>query len=85
MKGINLSIFNGESLALVGSSGSGKSSLVSLILRFYDIESGSLSYDGTELKDYDLPSLRKSIGYVSQEPTLFSGTLKENIIYGLDE
>jgi ABC-type multidrug transport system fused ATPase/permease subunit len=54
-------------------------------LRFYDIESGSLTFDGLELKSYDLSSLRKSIGYVSQEPTLFSGTLKENIIYGLDD
>lgn len=60
----------------MGSSGSGKSSLISLILRFYDIDLGSLSYDGKELKDYDLSTLRKSIGYVSQEPTLFSGTLK---------
>jgi ABC-type multidrug transport system fused ATPase/permease subunit len=50
LKNINLSIYNGESLALVGSSGSGKSSIVSLILRFYDIETGSLTYDGTELK-----------------------------------
>ena len=66
LKGVNLKIFNGESLALVGASGSDKSSLISLILRFYDIDLGSLTYDGRELKDYDLSTLRRSIGYVSQ-------------------
>lgn len=73
---IDLKINRGESLALVGASGSGKSSIVSLILRFYDVTQGRIKYDEIPLVDYDLQKLRQTIGYVSQEPTLFSGTLK---------
>ena len=59
--------------------------MVSLILRFYDVTEGRIKYDGTPLVEYDLAELRQTIGYVSQEPTLFSGTLRENIEYGINE
>ena len=69
----------GESVAIVGPSGSGKSSIVNLILRFYDLNSGSIEVNGTDIKLLDFNELRQQIGFVSQEPTLFSGNLSENI------
>lgn len=66
----------GESIAIVGPSGSGKSSIVSLILRFYELTSGELKIDGRNIQDVDTASLREQIGFVSQEPTLFSGSLR---------
>lgn len=74
---------HGESIAIVGPSGSGKSSIVSLILRFYDLNEGDIIIDGKNMKEINIHSLRESIGFVSQEPTLFSGSLRENIEYGL--
>lgn len=72
-------------MAIVGSSGSGKSSIISLILRFYDLNEGELLIGGKDIKKYNLDELRHDIGLVSQEPTLFSGSLKENIEYGLKD
>jgi ATP-binding cassette, subfamily B, bacterial MsbA len=72
----------GRRVALVGPSGAGKTTLVHLLARFYDPEAGSISLDGHDLRDYDLSFLRSQVGLVLQEPTLFSGTVRENIRYG---
>jgi ATP-binding cassette subfamily B (MDR/TAP) protein 1 len=84
-KGLNLKIHANESVAIVGESGSGKSTLVNLVLRFYDPCEGEVLIDGVNVKDYNLKELRKKMGLVMQEPTLFNYTIKENILYGLDE
>jgi len=83
-KGLNLSLMEGETVALVGPSGQGKSSIVSLIERFYDITSGSIELYGEDIRKWNLKSLRSQIGLVSQEPVLFSATIAENIILGCD-
>ena len=77
---INFSIKKGETIALVGNSGGGKSTIVSLIPRLYDINSGSIEIDGIDIKNYDLDTLRNGISFVFQDIFLFSGTIKENII-----
>lgn len=64
---------------MVGASGSGKSSIVSLILRFYDLIEGQLLIGGVNIKEINIERLRRKIGFVSQEPVLFSGSLRENI------
>jgi ATP-binding cassette subfamily B (MDR/TAP) protein 1 len=81
-KGFSLSIQPGKSTALVGQSGSGKSTIIGLIERFYDPLRGMVKIDGRDIKTYNLRALRQHIGLVSQEPTLFAGTIKENIMYG---
>lgn len=73
----------GEVIALLGSTGSGKTSLVNLLPRFYDVESGRILLDGIDLRDYSRRYLRSQIGIVEQEPFLFSCTIKENITYGI--
>lgn len=73
----------GQSVALLGSTGSGKTSLVNLIPRFYDYTSGSILLDGRELREYSRHGLRRGIGIVEQEPFLFSRTIRENITYGV--
>ncbi|MBA0640802.1 hypothetical protein Goklo_023704, partial [Gossypium klotzschianum] len=82
LKDFSISIEAGKSTALVGQSGSGKSTVISLIERFYDPVKGVVKIDGRDIKSYNLRSLRKHIALVSQEPTLFSGTIRENILYG---
>jgi len=79
---INLAIQPGETVALVGRSGSGKSTLANLIPRFYEIESGSITLDGTDVSEYTLRSLRDQIALVTQQVTLFNDTLANNIAYG---
>lgn len=79
---LDLSIKSGETIAFVGPSGAGKTTICSLIPRFYDIESGSITIDGIDLRDMTKASLRKQIGIVQQDVFLFAGTLKENIAYG---
>lgn len=79
---INLKIKKGESVAFVGPSGGGKTTLCNLIPRFYDLNSGSILIDGKDIKDLTLKSLRNSIGTVQQDVYLFSGTVYENIVYG---
>ncbi|KAL4450333.1 hypothetical protein ABPG74_009039 [Tetrahymena malaccensis] len=79
----NLDIKPGERVALVGESGSGKSTVIRLIERFYDVTQGQITIDGYNIKEIDLNFLHSYIGYVSQEPLLFSGTIEENITYGL--
>ena len=82
LKDINLKVNAGETIALVGNSGGGKSTIVSLIPRFYDVKSGSIKIDGLDIKDYTLKSLRANISVVFQDNFLFSGTIKENILLG---
>ena len=85
LKDINLVIPKGKTIALVGPSGGGKSSLVDLIPRFYDIQSGKLMMDDTEIKDIDLISLRNLMGIVTQESILFNDTIFNNIAFGLKD
>ncbi|AES74622.2 putative xenobiotic-transporting ATPase [Medicago truncatula] len=81
-QGFSIKFDAGKSTALVGKSGSGKSTIIGLIERFYDPLEGIVTIDGRDIKTYNLRSLRKHIALVSQEPTLFGGTIKENIAYG---
>jgi ABC-type multidrug transport system fused ATPase/permease subunit len=83
LAGIDLRVRPGEVVALVGRSGAGKSSIVSLLLRFYDPDAGRISLDGHDLRTLDASWLRSQIGVVLQEPMLFSGTIADNIRYGL--
>ena len=79
---INLHVHPGETIALVGATGAGKSTLVSLVARFYEITKGKLTIDGHDVRNVTQSSLRRQIGIVLQEPFLFSGTVRENILYG---
>ena len=82
LKNINLEVKKGETIALVGNSGGGKSTIVSLIPRFYDIQSGEIQIDGVNIKNYTLKSLRNNMAIVFQDNFLFSGTIKQNILLG---
>ena len=82
LKNINLDIKKGETIAFVGNSGGGKTTIVNLIPRFYDIKSGSITIDGIDIRDYTLESLRQNIAVVFQDNFLFSGTIRENILLG---
>ena len=82
LSGVNLSVRPGEYVALAGPSGVGKTTLCSLIPRFYEVTGGSIKIDGTDIKDVTLKSLRDHIGVVQQDVYLFMGTIKENIRYG---
>jgi ATP-binding cassette subfamily B protein AbcA/BmrA len=84
LKAVNFTIPSGKITALVGPSGSGKTTLFSLLERYYEPQSGSMTYGKHEISDYSLVSWRSQIGYVSQESPLMSGTIRENITYGLD-
>lgn len=85
LENINLKIKVGETVALVGNSGGGKSTIISLLPRFYDIISGSITIDGVDIKDIELDSLREKISIVFQDNFLFSGTIRENIVLGKQE
>jgi ATP-binding cassette subfamily B (MDR/TAP) protein 1 len=82
LNGMNVEIAAGQTVAFVGSSGGGKSTIVSLLERFYDPLSGVIELDGKDLKEYNVTHLRRMIGYVGQEPTLFATTIRGNIRYG---
>ena len=85
LKNLNLSVRKNETLAIVGNSGGGKSTLVNLIPRFYDIKSGSITFDGIDIRDFSINSLRHNIAMVFQDNFLFSGTIRENIMMGNPE
>jgi ATP-binding cassette subfamily B protein len=80
--GVNLTVAPGETVALVGQTGAGKSTLVKLVARFYDVTGGALLVDGVDVRDYDLGSYRHRLGVVPQEPHLFAGTVRDAIAYG---
>ena len=82
LKGLSLDISTGQTVALVGSSGCGKSTVTNLLLRFYDPAEGAVLVDGTDAREYDPRSLREHMGLVSQEPRLFACSIRENIAYG---
>ena len=82
LKGFNLKINPNERIALVGESGQGKSTVICLIMRFYDPEFGSVLIDGVDIREYNLHAIRHRMGLVMQEPTLFNYSIKENILYG---
>jgi len=82
LKGISLRAEPGEVVALVGHTGAGKSSIINILLRFYDIKSGAITIDGHDIRDVTTASLRRQVGLVLQEPFLFSGTIRDNIRYG---
>jgi ABC-type multidrug transport system fused ATPase/permease subunit len=82
---ISFTVQPGEKIAVLGATGSGKSSLIYLIPRFYDIQEGNIRIDGTDIREFKLASLRKQVGVVLQDVFLFSGTLKENIAFGRPE
>ena len=80
LKNINLHVQKGETLAIVGNSGGGKSTFVNLIPRFYDVKSGAIKFDGIDIKNFKLNELRKNISFVFQDNFLFTGTIRENIL-----
>ena len=80
--GVDLVLEPGETVALVGRTGSGKSTIARLLLRFYDVEAGNITIDGTNVADATLPSLRAQVGVVTDEPFLFSASVADNISYG---
>lgn len=82
LKNINLKVESGETVAFVGNSGGGKTTIVNLLPRFYDIKSGSITIDGLDIRNYTLESLRDNIAVVFQDNFLFSGTIRENILLG---
>ena len=83
LRSVDLEVRSGETVALVGGSGGGKTTLVNLVPRFYDPTGGRITIDGTDLRDFDLGALRKTIGIVTQETLLFMDTVHDNIAYGL--
>lgn len=84
LEGVSLTIPAGSFTALVGRSGAGKSTIVELLPRFRDVTRGRITYDGVDIKDFDVSSLRRSIGYLTQSAMLFNDTVRENLVYGLD-
>ncbi len=82
LKGLNLKIKAGQRVALVGTSGAGKSTVMQLLLRFYDIDGGEILVDGKSIFDYNISSYRSNLSIVPQEVILFGGTIRENILYG---
>ena len=85
LEDITFTANKGESVAIIGSTGSGKSSLINLVPRFYEATKGSVLVDGVDVRDYKLESLNEKIGYVSQKAVLFRGTIKSNILYGSND
>ncbi|TBL68567.1 ABC transporter ATP-binding protein [Paenibacillus thalictri] len=82
LKGLNLDVSAGQSIALVGHTGSGKSTIINLLCRFYDVTSGSITIDGHDIRDVSLNSLRSQVGIVLQDTFIFSGTIRDNIRFG---
>jgi ABC transporter fused permease/ATP-binding protein len=85
LNGLSMVIEPGKKIAVVGPSGAGKSTIAALLSRFYEVHEGSISLDGIDLHDYDAHALRLAVGMVAQEPQLFGGTIRENVLYGRPE
>lgn len=85
LKDINFEVKQGETVAFIGSTGSGKSTLINLVVRLFDATEGEILIDGINVKDYKLSSLNNLMGYVSQKAVMFKGTIKSNVTYGVDE
>ena len=85
LKGVGFEVKSGESIAVIGTTGSGKSTIANLISRMYDAREGGITIDGLDIKAYNLSSLRSQIGYVPQDVFLFSDTIRNNIAFGSDE
>ena len=81
LKDVSFTLYAGKSIAIVGPSGSGKSTIINLIPRLYDVEEGSVMFDGIDVRKLDLAFLREQIGIVSQETYLFNGSIRENLLY----
>lgn len=82
LHGVTIKVQRGEMVALVGPTGSGKTTVMNLLNRFYDVDSGQITFDGTDIRTFDLKALRQNVGIVLQEPQLFTGTIADNIRYG---
>ena len=82
LKNISFKVNKGETIAFIGSTGSGKSTLINLVPRFYDVTKGSILVDGIDIRDYDIEALNNKIGYVPQKAVMFTGTVKSNVGYG---
>nr|QSQ85911.1 transporter [Preussia typharum] len=85
LKGISLRILHGQTVGIVGSSGSGKSTLLALIERFYDAQSGTVNVFGQPVASHDIDEYRRRLAYVAQEPRLYRGSIRDNVIFGVDE
>lgn len=85
LKGVSISAPKGKMIAVVGPTGSGKTTIMNLINRFYDVDEGSISFDGIDIREFDLDSLRSKVGIVLQDSVLFSGTIRDNIRFGVPD
>ena len=85
LKDVSISAPKGKMIAVVGPTGSGKTTIMNLINRFYDVDAGSISFDGRDIREFDLDSLRSKVGIVLQDSVLFSGTIRDNIRFGVSE
>ena len=85
LKDVSISAPKGKMIAVVGPTGSGKTTIMNLINRFYDVNAGSISFDGTDIREFDLDSLRSKVGIVLQDSVLFSGTIRDNIRFGVPD
>jgi ABC-type multidrug transport system fused ATPase/permease subunit len=85
LKNINIEALPGQTIAILGGTGSGKSTIINLIPRFYDVTQGKITIDGMDLRDVTIKSLRRHIGIVRQDPFIFSTTLRENIAFGMED
>ena len=82
LRGVNISAQPGQVVAILGAPGSGKSTIVNLLPRFYDVTSGRITVDGRDIRDFTLSSLRHNVGIVQQDVFLFGGSIRDNIAYG---
>lgn len=85
LKGVSITAPRGQMTAVVGPTGSGKTTIMNLLNRFYDVDAGAILFDGVDIRDLDLDSLRQRVGIVLQDSVLFSGTIRDNIAFGLED